>query len=102
MIPVTLSSHHPLTMPSRGHSPRAGPEDVRLRGFADRASLAEALAWVDRRPAAAAASVEEVAVADAVGRVPAGPIAAQADVPDADRAGEDGWAIRAVDAVGAS
>jgi molybdopterin molybdotransferase len=87
-------------MSKGGRSEGAGPEDVRLRGFADRASLAQALTWVDGR--GAAPGVEEVPVEAAVGRVPAVPVEVPADVPDVDRAGEDGWAVRAGDAVGAS
>lgn len=73
---------------------------MRLRGFAARASLEEAQAWADAQGAALGA--EEVDVATAAGRVLAIPVAAPRDLPPADRAGEDGWAVRAADAEGAS
>ncbi len=87
---------------SRGKTPGPGgpPPDARLRGFADRAPLERAVAWVDRT--AQRLPAVEIEVAESAGRVPASPIAAPADLPPADRAGEDGWAVRAADTVGAS
>ena len=80
--------------------PGGPPPDARLRGFADRVPLERAVEWVDRT-AKRLASVE-IGVAEAVGRVPAAPIAAPMDLPPLDRVGEDGWAVRAADTVGAS
>ena len=82
------------------HTPGSGRDDVRLRGFADRVSLERALAWLDGLPARPGA--EEVGVAESVGRVPAAPLAALRDHPPADRAGEDGYAVRSAETVGAS
>jgi molybdopterin molybdotransferase len=88
----------------RGERPGpSGPSplpDVRQRGFADRVALDAANAWIDARVERLVAV--EIDVADAAGRVPAAPIAAPADLPPVDRAGEDGWAVRAADTVGAS
>src|SRR5512144_2091583 len=89
---------------SRGERPGPGgpspASDVRLRGFADRVALDAAIAWVDAR--AERLGAVDVEVEGAAGRVPAAPIAAPADLPPVDRAGEDGWAVRAADTVGAS
>ena len=74
--------------------------DVRLTGFSSRAPLAEALAWVDAH--AAASTTELVAVADAVGRVLATPVASPVDWPGADCAATDGYAVHAVETEGAS
>ncbi|HZY04392.1 MAG TPA: molybdopterin-binding protein [Anaeromyxobacteraceae bacterium] len=81
-------------------TPGGGPDDVRLRGFADRASLDQAQAWVDARSARLGAV--EVGVADSVGRIPAAPPAVVRDHPPADRAGEDGYAVRSGETIGAT
>lgn len=86
--------------PTERHGTGGPPGDVRLRGFADRASLEVAVAWVDR--AARPLPPLEVDVAESAGRVPALPVDAPADLPAADRAGEDGWAVRAAETAGAS
>jgi molybdopterin molybdotransferase len=75
------------------------PEDVRLRGFADLATLARAQAWTDGQPPLAA---EEVAAEASIGRVLAAPLAATTDFPPVARAGADGYAVRAADVAGAS
>jgi molybdopterin molybdotransferase len=74
--------------------------DVRLRGFADRASVERALAWVDG--CAPRLGPEEVAVADAAGRVLAAAHTAPADHPPGPRCAGDGYAVRSADTVGAS
>jgi molybdopterin molybdotransferase len=76
------------------------PDDVRLRGFADLATLARAQEWVDRQ--ARPLAVEEVALDGCPGRVLAAPLAAPADHPPAARAGLDGHAVRSTDVDGAS
>jgi molybdopterin molybdotransferase len=82
-------------------APRDPPRhDVRLRGFPDRASVERALAWVDRH--APPLGSEEVALADACGRVLAAAPAAPADHPPVARAAADGYAVRSADTVGAS
>ncbi|HEY6099520.1 MAG TPA: molybdopterin-binding protein, partial [Anaeromyxobacter sp.] len=83
---------------TRGPTPPV--DDVRLRGFADRVSLERALSWVDRHGARLEA--EDVGAAGAAGRVPAAALLSPTDLPPADRAGEDGYAVRSGDTVGAS
>jgi len=75
-------------------------EDVRLRGFADRVPLERAQAWADGR--AARLPAEWVATSASAGRVLAEAVAAPRRHPPADRAAEDGWALRAAETVGAS
>ncbi len=88
-------------MPHGGQQVRPIPSrDVRLRGFSDRASVDQATAWVDAR--ARVLGPEEIGGADAVGRVLAAPIAATFDLPGADLAGVDGYALRASETIGAS
>jgi molybdopterin molybdotransferase len=73
--------------------------DVRQRGFADRAAVAAALRWIDA--AARPLCAEEIAIDTAAGRVLAAPVTADTDVPPADRAGVDGFAVHAGDSLGA-
>lgn len=77
---------------------RSRAEDVRLRGFPDRASVEEAVAWIDAKSGSVA--WEEVAVPKAAGRVLIDPFAAPFDMPACDCAGIDGYAIRARETVG--
>lgn len=74
--------------------------DVRMRGFADRMPAAEALRRIDA--AARRLGAEEVALAEAAGRVLALSLAAGADLLPQDRAAIDGFALRAADSLGAS
>lgn len=79
---------------------RAAFQDVRGRGFADRAPLAEACAWLDgfspeRRP-------ERIAPRAALGRVLACDFTAPADFPPLARALIDGYALAAEHTEGAS
>jgi molybdopterin molybdotransferase len=76
------------------------PSDVRMRGFADRVSVAQALRWIDAR--ARPLDAEEIAVGAAPGRVLALPVVAREDVPPGDCAAIDGFAVRAADSLGAS
>lgn len=73
--------------------------DIRERGFSGRASLEQAAAWVDAHSARLMA--EEIAAAEAAGRVLASPIAATGPIPPAGRAATDGYALRSDDTVGA-
>ena len=75
--------------------------DVRLRGFSDRASFKEAIAWLDAHglpglPAKESLQAEEIEIdTDAArGRVLAAPISAPVDVPGVDCAAVDGYALR--------
>ncbi len=65
-----------------------------------RTSVAAAIAWIDANMAATAA--EEVALAEAAGRVAAQPILAASAVPAFDRAATDGIAVRAGETLGAN
>jgi molybdopterin molybdotransferase len=71
-----------------------------MRGFAARASLNEAWAWIDTRIQPLAP--ETVEAFTAIGRIVAGDIVAAGDLPVMDRAVRDGYAVRAADSVGAS
>jgi molybdopterin molybdotransferase len=75
-------------------------DDVRMRGFARRTTVAEALAWLDRqvRPL----PEETVPLGDAAGRVLATGISSAVDVPPFVRAMMDGFAVRAADTLGAT
>jgi len=75
-------------------------DDVRLRGFADRVPVERAQAWADGQ--AAPCPAEWIATAAAAGRVLAEAVIAPRPLPPADRAAEDGWALRASETVGAS
>ena len=74
-------------------------DDVRLRGFASRVSLERAVAWVESH--AAALPVEAIPVAEVSGRVAGVPVVAPVDLPPADCASEDGYAVRSRETLGA-
>jgi molybdopterin molybdotransferase len=80
--------------------PHRSLADVRMRGFARRATVDAALAWLDGqlRPLEA----ERVALASAAGRVLAAPVTSSIDVPGFDRAMMDGFAVRAENVAGAT
>jgi molybdopterin molybdotransferase len=73
--------------------------DVRMKGFARRSTVAQALAWLDShlRPL----PEENVPLAQAAGRVLSRPIVSDVNVPGFARAMMDGYAIRASDVQGA-
>jgi molybdopterin molybdotransferase len=75
------------------------PPDVRLVGFANRTPLRDALAWIDAH--AGMVGSETIAIEDAAGRISAAPVISQMDWPNADRAGVDGYAMRAANSEGA-
>ncbi|MDA1195199.1 MAG: molybdopterin molybdotransferase MoeA [Planctomycetota bacterium] len=75
-------------------------DDVRMRGFQRRADVEEVVAWVDALPLRP--RVESVALAEAAGRVLAGPLISAVDVPAFARAAMDGWALRAEATFGSS
>jgi len=77
-----------------------GAEDVRMRGFRHRASVAEALAAA--LDGLAPLPPEEVPLAECAGRVAAAPVVSEVDIPPFPRATMDGYALRAADTVGAS
>lgn len=73
--------------------------DVRGRGFSRRVSLSVAQGWVDQRCAARPPVVTPLA--EAVGLRLATPFCVPKDWPDCDRAARDGFALAAVDSLGA-
>ncbi len=77
-----------------------GSEDVRMRGFRRRATVAEAraaaLSGVAPLPA------EEVPLAECTGRVAARAVTSEVEVPPFPRATMDGYALRAADTFGAT
>ena len=79
---------------------RRQDDDVRMRGFAKRHTVSEALAWLDAqlRPLTA----EEVPLRLAAGRVLSGSVVSDVDVPGFDRATMDGYAVVASSTEGAS
>jgi molybdopterin molybdotransferase len=76
------------------------PIRPRMRGFAARASLEEAWAWLDAR--INPLDIETVQPDAAIGRVTARDVVAPCDLPAMDRVAVDGYAVRAADSVGAS
>lgn len=79
---------------------RAAEADVRMRGFARRATVDETLRWVDAQ--ARPLRCEEVPLAEAADRVLASSVTSTVDVPGFDRAMMDGFAVRAASVAGAS
>lgn len=80
--------------------PGQRPHDPRMRGFRDRASVADVLALIDRRTAALAP--EAVGLYEAGGRVLAEDLVAGEPVPGFDRAAMDGYAVRGEETFGSS
>ncbi|MBN2476627.1 MAG: molybdopterin molybdotransferase MoeA [Pirellulales bacterium] len=74
--------------------------DVRMRGFARRATVADALKWLDGHTHRL--NEETVPLAEAVGRVLAADVTSRVDVPSFARSMMDGFAVRAADTMGAS
>jgi molybdopterin molybdotransferase len=77
----------------------AGFFDPRMRGFRDRAEVADVVALIDARVKALPA--ETSSIWPAGGRVLAAPVVADVAVPGFDRAAMDGYALRAEDTFGA-
>lgn len=73
---------------------------MRMRGFAQRHTVAAALAWLD--PQLQPLATEIVALRNASGRVLAAPVISDVDVPGFDRATMDGYALRADSTEGAT
>jgi molybdopterin molybdotransferase len=82
------------------HPVRTATEDVRMRGFARRHTVQEALEWLDAqtRPL----SAETIPLQAASGRVLAASIVSDVDVPGFDRATMDGYAVVGHSTEGAS
>jgi molybdopterin molybdotransferase len=77
----------------------AGFFDPRMRGFRDRAEVADVVALIDAR--AKPLGSEQSSVWPAFGRVLAAPVVADVAVPGFDRAAMDGYALRAEGTFGA-
>jgi molybdopterin molybdotransferase len=92
--PFALDFHTPMGLPDP-----PGFFDVRMKGFRNRAEVADALALLDRR--VKALPREPIAAAAAAGRVLAAEVIAPAAVPAFDRAAMDGYALRAQETFGA-
>ena len=75
-------------------------DDVRMRGFARRHTVVEALAWLDS--VSHRLSTESVSLRNACGRILAAPVVSSVDVPAFDRSAMDGYALSAADTDGAS
>ncbi len=77
--------------------------DVRMRGFAERITVEDALAWLDAELARQGTlGSETVALDEAAGRVLAGEAVSEVNVPNFQRAMMDGYALRAADIADAS
>jgi molybdopterin molybdotransferase len=74
--------------------------DVRMRGFAERADVAEVDAFLAEHVERLAA--EEVALLECTGRVLAEDVSARVDVPSFPRSAMDGYALRGEETFGAS
>ena len=75
------------------------PGDVRMRGFARRTTLADALDWLDAHTSPLAN--EAVSLAEAYGRVLGEEIRSEVSVPGFARSMMDGYAVRAAETEGA-
>lgn len=75
-------------------------DDIRMRGFTSRHTVATAWDWIDAqvRPLDA----ESVELTEAYGRVLAADVVSSMDVPQFDRSAMDGYAVRAAETIGAS
>jgi len=80
--------------------PPHSPYDVRMRGFARRSTVAEAIRWLESR--AQRLPEERVPLAEAAGRVLAQDCISSVNVPQFARAMMDGFAVRAADTLGGS
>lgn len=80
-------------------NPTAANIDVRMRGFASRTLVEEAVAWVDRHSKPLA--VERAELAQLRGRILTEDIHSGMNVPPFDRAAMDGYALRGSESVGA-
>ncbi len=81
------------------HDACCGFDDVRMRGFRERATVEHAWAWLDQQTQALLPTT--VPLAEACGRVLASRVIAQLDVPPFDRSAMDGFALRGAETTGA-
>ena len=80
--------------------PIAKNHDIRMRGFANRASVCDALAWIDR--ALPPLQTEQLPIHSACGRMLTQSVISDVDVPGFSRGMMDGFAVRAADTQEAS
>jgi molybdopterin molybdotransferase len=83
-----------------GDHDKGAVDDVRMRGFAHRHTVAAALAWLDAH--LHARDAERVPLRMAAGRVLATAVVSELDIPGFDRATMDGYALRAESTEGAA
>jgi len=77
--------------------------DIRMRGFAQRTTVEDALAWVDSTlPNFGDLGIEDVSLLNAAGRVLACDVISRVNVPGFARAMMDGFAVMAEDTQGAT
>lgn len=76
------------------------PREIRMRGFAKRSSVDEAIAWVD--DASAVLGPETIPLNDACSRVLANAVTAPMSVPPFERSAMDGYAVIAEETTGAA
>ncbi|MDA0833535.1 MAG: molybdopterin molybdotransferase MoeA [Planctomycetota bacterium] len=81
-------------------SPNRSPFEVRMKGFASRTLVADAVRWVDDQ--ISSLGEERLAVASAFGRILSHDIVSPMDVPGFDRSAMDGYALRGEETDGAS
>lgn len=77
-----------------------GKRDVRMRGFAQRSTVDDAIAWIDG--ATAPLDGQQVTLSEAHRRVLASDVIATMSVPPFARSAMDGYAVRAAETTGAS
>jgi molybdopterin molybdotransferase len=82
------------------HHTKGAIDDVRMRGFAQRHTVAAALAWLDAQ--LQSLDADEVPLRIAAGRVLASSVVSDVDVPGFDRATMDGYAVVADSTEGAT
>lgn len=76
-----------------------GFDDVRMRGFHERATVGQVCEWLDAK--CRKFGLEEVSPASAFGRVLGSPVISSLDVPSFDRSAMDGFAVRGAETTGA-
>ena len=81
-------------------SDRTQPDDVRMRGFAQRTPVAQVTAWLQAQLQPLTA--ESIPAVSAAGRVLAAAVTSQFNIPGFARAMMDGYAVQAADTSGAS
>src|ERR1041384_6129862 len=83
--------------------PEHAQVDVRMRGFARRSTVEQALAWIDAQlPPLGELPTEIVGLSEAASRVLARDVASGVDVPGFARSMMDGFALRGEDTYGAT